>query len=229
MTMRISRRKFIERAATMTALSGIGAAAFGADTDYVLGITTAGKVRGRRMGASCVFKGVPYARTAQRLAPPSPPEPWSAPRDAFEFGPRAIQVAPSLAGMSESCQTLNLWTPALDKAKRPVMVWLHGGGFMNGSANTDLYDGSDLNREGDVVVVTLNHRLGAFGYLYLPDAGPEFAASGCAGMLDIVAALEWVRDNIAAFGGDPSNVTIFGESGGGGKVIALMAMPRLNS
>jgi para-nitrobenzyl esterase len=227
----LARRLFVQRAASMSLLlpaAGAITRAFAAAEiphQNAIGSTEYGKIKGVRSGDSFVFKGVPYARTARRLARPAPPAAWTGVRDALAFGPRAIQVAATLDGMSESCQLLNVWTPALDRGKRPVMVWLHGGGFMNGSANTDLYDGADLNREGDVVVVTLNHRLGAFGYLYVPEAGADHDASGCAGMLDIVAALRWVRNNIGHFGGDPRNVTIFGESGGGGKVLALMAMP----
>jgi para-nitrobenzyl esterase len=127
---------------------------------------------------------------------------------------------------SEDCLVVNVWTPAVDSAKRPVMVWLHGGGFAVGSASNPAYDGARLAATGDVVVVSINHRLNVFGYLYLGDiAGDSFARSGNVGMLDIVAALKWVRDNIAGFGGDPGNVTIFGESGGAGKVSVMCAMP----
>ena len=127
---------------------------------------------------------------------------------------------------SEDCLVLNIWTPAPDSAKRPVMVWLHGGGFAVGSGSVPSYDGKRLAARGDVVVVTINHRLNVLGYLYLGDVGGDaFAQSGNVGMLDIVAALHWVRDNIAGFGGDPSNVTIFGESGGAGKVSVVCAMP----
>jgi len=223
-----SRRHFIKSASAIVGLSGtglIGRYSFAADATPIVAKTRYGSVRGVHLAGSNVFKGIPYARTAKRLEPPSPPDAWSGVRDALEFGPRALQVAPSTDGMSESCQMLNIWTPQVGSGKRPVMVWLHGGGFMNGSANTDLYDGSDLNREGDVVVVTLNHRLGAFGYLDVNAAGRDYDASGCAGMLDIVAALRWIHDNIAEFGGDPNNVTIFGESGGGGKVLTVMTMP----
>ena len=194
-----------------------------------------------------IFKGVPYgASTAgkNRFMPPAKPAPWSGVRDALHYGASAPQTVPGppsvLAGMeflvsaenprdvgeSEDCLVLNVWTPALDGRKRPVMFWIHGGGFTSGSGSAPLYDGTNLARRGDVVVVTINHRLGALGYTYLRDAGGEaFAASGNAGMLDIVAALEWVRDNIASFGGDPGRVLIFGESGGGQKVSALLAMP----
>ena len=127
---------------------------------------------------------------------------------------------------NEDCLFLNVWTPAPDDGKRPVMVWLHGGGYAYGSGAWPIYDGASLARKGDVVVVTLNHRLNAFGYLHLADVlGDAYASSGNAGMLDIVLALGWVRDNIARFGGDPGNVTIMGESGGGSKVSHLMAMP----
>src|SRR5208282_4351961 len=166
---------------------------------------------------------------------------WTGVRDAFEFGNRAMQddnafglnpalvklfAGRALPPMSENCLVLNVWTPAVnDGRKRPVMFWCHGGAFISGSGDSPWYDGTNLCRRGDVVVVTINHRLGAFGYLHLGEYGEEFAASGNAGMLDIVAALQWVRDNIAAFGGDAGNVTIFGESGGGAKVSVLLAMP----
>jgi para-nitrobenzyl esterase len=224
-TQHISRRRFTQAAAsTLLVPISLLLPVSAAEPESIVAETQFGKIRGVRVRESCVFKGVPYARTTTRLAPPSQPETWTV-RDALQFGPRAIQGATLTEDMSESCQVLNVWTPACDRRKRPVMVWLHGGGFMNGSANTDLYDGTDLNKEGDVVIVTLNHRLGAFGYLYVASAGKDYASSGCVGMLDIVAALRWVRDNIANFGGDPHNVTIFGESGGGGKVLALMTMP----
>jgi para-nitrobenzyl esterase len=168
--------------------------------------------------------------------------PWTEVRDAFEFGNRAMQddnafglspalvklfAARELQPMSENCLVLNVWTPAVNNGrKRPVMFWCHGGAFIAGSGDSPWYEGTNLCKKGDVVVVTINHRLGAFGYLHLGElGGEEFAASGNAGMLDIVAALEWVRDNIAGFGGDAGNVTIFGESGGGAKVSVLMAMP----
>ena len=202
----------------------------------------AGTLRGTVRGGVHVFKGVPYAAApvgALRFQAPLPSPPWSGVRDAVAYGARALQhdnalgVAPGLSEigggrrepMHEDCRFLNVWTPALD-AKRPVMVWLHGGAFVTGSGSSPMYDGRSFARHEDVVVVTLNHRLGAFGFLNLAEAGGSaFADSGSAGMLDIVAALEWVRDNIGRFGGDAGNVTLFGESGGGAKVSVLLAMP----
>lgn len=200
--------------------------------------TTGGTLSGSTIEGIHAFKGIPYAAPAtgtNRFMPPAPPEPWEGVREALAFGDMAPQSLPGAARSvtqqldaatgdeSENCLVLNVYTPALDGA-RPVMVWLHGGGFVSGSGGP-AYDGSNLARRGDVVVVTLNHRLGALGYLHLGDIDPRFARSGNVGMLDIVAALEWVRDNAAAFGGDAGNVTIFGESGGGRKVASLMAMP----
>jgi para-nitrobenzyl esterase len=206
--------------------------------------TSNGPVRGCLEGRLSVFKGLRYGAApvgALRFKPPARPTPWTEPADATAYGAPAIQSgmapgerrsspadppAPDEPASSEDCLFLNVWTQGLDAARRPVMVWLHGGGFANGSGGAAMYDGGALARKGDVVTVTLNHRLNVFGYLHLGEVfGSEYAQSGVAGMLDIVQALEWVRDNIVAFGGDPSNVTIFGESGGGWKVSLLMAMP----
>ncbi len=167
--------------------------------------------------------------------PPSKPDSWTGVRDALQFGPRSPQgpsaLIPEVAAVdrrepsSEDCLRLNVWSPALGKGHRPVMVWLHGGGYSQGSGAFIIYDGANL-AAARCLVVTVNHRLNVFGYLYLAEMdGEKYANSSNVGMLDIVAALEWVRDNIAAFGGDPGNVTIFGQSGGGGKVSTLMAMP----
>jgi para-nitrobenzyl esterase len=203
--------------------------------------TTAGKVAGLANGPVRIFKGIPYGAPtggANRFLPPQKPARWSGVREATQYGPRCPQVpTPGLlpeeaidldkGPMSEDCLYLNVWTASLDPAaKRPVMLWLHGGGYVVGSGGNVRYDGSNLARKRDVVVVTINHRLNAFGFLDVSSiGGPDYAGSGNIGMLDIVAALEWVRDNVAGFGGDPGNVTVFGESGGGGKVSTLMAMP----
>jgi para-nitrobenzyl esterase len=203
-----------------------------------LAATRAGKVRGRLVDGINVFQGVPYgASTAgRRFMPPLPAPAWSGVRDALDFGHQSPQLGaerPSVYASwanprppGEDCLVLNVYTPGLrDGGKRPVMVWFHGGGFTSGSASSRYADGTRLAHRGDVVVVTVNHRLNAFGYLYLAGLAPELADSGNVGNLDMVAALKWVRDNAAEFGGDPGNVTIFGQSGGGGKVSALMAMP----
>src|SRR5579859_1267704 len=211
-------------------------------TDLVA--TTNGPVRGTREAGLEIFKGLRYgapALGAARFKPPRLPTAWTEPVEASAYGAPAIQSglapgerrtspgdppAPDEPASSEDCLFLNVWTPGLDAKARPVMVWLHGGGFANGSGGAAMYDGAALARKGDVVIVTINHRLNVFGYLHLGEIfGPDYAQSGIAGMLDIVQALEWVRDNIAAFGGDPGNVTIFGESGGGWKVCLLQAMP----
>ena len=210
-----------------------------------LASTTSGPVRGFTSHDVSVFEGIPYGGPTSgknRFMPPTPPTPWTEVREATAFGPRCAQhsaigstisrdiiaalVTRDNRDMSEDCLVLNVWTPQVDITRRPVMVWLHGGGFVEGSGSAGLYDGAALARRGNVVVVTLNHRLGALGYLHPgAAAGAAWVSSGNAGMLDIVAALQWVRDNIASFGGDPSNVTIFGESGGGMKVTLLLAMP----
>jgi para-nitrobenzyl esterase len=206
--------------------------------------TTAGKIQGTHAMGVYTFRGVPYGATtagASRFQPPKKPKPWSDIRQATALGPRAPQLLSAFHGfvppevevmdrnemMSEDCLVLNVWTPTLDHGRKlPVMVWLHGGGYTSGSGGFICYDGIQLARKHDAVVVTVNHRLTALGYLYLAGFGSErFAASSNVGNLDIVAALEWVRDNIAAFGGNPGNVTLFGQSGGGGKVSSLMAMP----
>jgi para-nitrobenzyl esterase len=247
----MNRRSFLGRgtAAAGVLASGIGSAwAAKIDSDSPIVQTNAGKVRGAVQAATppaaqgkvLAFKGIPYGATTEgagRFMPPSKPQPWTDVRDALELGPASPQVPSMLipesmaqqpkgdgAG-SEDCLHLNVWTPGV-RGKRPVMVWYHGGGYSAGSANWEMYNGGNLAAKQDVVVVTVNHRLNVFGYLYLADMGGEkFSRSSNVGMLDTVAALEWVRDNIAGFGGDPGNVTIFGQSGGGGKVSTLMGVP----
>ena len=198
--------------------------------------TSNGPVRGLiEKDDICVFRGVRYGAPPVgnlRFMPPRRPEPWTAVAEAYTYGARAMQSAggfgetANLPAMSEDCLFLNVWTRSLGGNKRPVMVWLHGGGFSSGSGGESVTEGFNLARKGDVVVVSVNHRLNVFGFLQLGDEwGPEYASSGQAGMLDIVLSLQWVRDNIARFGGNPRNVTIFGESGGGRKVAMLMAMP----
>src|SRR6202045_5352693 len=204
-----------------------------------------GKLRGANADGVCAFKGVPYGASSggrNRFMAPQPPQAWVGVRDAFAYVGHALQspnrpkCRPELETLlgpadytpeGEDCLTLNVWTPGLgDGAQRPVMVWLHGGAFGYGSGNRAVTAGANLARRGDVVVVSVNHRLNIFGFLHLADIGGEaWAHSGNAGVLDLVAALCWVRDNIESFGGDAGNVTIFGESGGGGKVSVLLAMP----
>ena len=208
-----------------------GVRAAGPEDVAPLATTTAGRIRGYVDQGVDAFKGISYgADTARRrFQAPLPPAPWSGVRDCRAFGPMAPQASARNDGAvaGEDCLNLNVWTPGLrDGRHRPVLVYFHGGAYDNGTVNSDLYDGVRLCRRGDVVVVTVNHRLNGFGYLYLAElGGPEFADSGNAGMLDLVLALRWVHDNIAEFGGDPGGVTIFGQSGGGAKCATLMAMP----
>jgi para-nitrobenzyl esterase len=244
-TMR-SRRDFLRESGLLIAASSAGfARVFAQDGSSVVVETAYGRVRGTEAAGIKIFKGIPYgASTAgkNRFMPPVAPAKWTDVRDALAYGSSAPQREPgaarnasplavAAAGLpaeSEDCLVLNVWTPALgDGRKRPVMFWCHGGGFATGSGSSPVTEGANLAKRGDVVVVTINHRLNVLGFTSLEEAGgPEFAGSGDAGMLDIVFALEWVRDNIARFGGDPGNVMIFGQSGGGRKVATLLAMPK---
>ncbi|WP_312706426.1 carboxylesterase family protein [Stenotrophomonas sp.] len=198
-----------------------------ADTQVVARVR-GGRVRGQREHGVHVFRGLRYGADTgtYRFQPPRPEAPWRGIADALEYGAAAPQGGGEGPG-SEDCLFLNVWTPALnDGARRPVLVYIHGGGFNNGSGSDPLYDGSALCRRGDVVVVTLNHRLNTFGYLYLGALGdPRYAMSGNVGQLDLVQALHWVRAHAAVFGGDADNITVFGQSGGGAKIATLMAMP----
>ncbi|WP_420873737.1 carboxylesterase/lipase family protein [Nocardia huaxiensis] len=195
--------------------------------------TTYGDVRGSRQGPVAVWRGIPYAADTggpNRFRPPQPPQPWEGVRDCLEFG----EIAPQSAGfvpvdsglrMGEDCLWLNVWAPAQSADEpRPVMVWIHGGAFCLGTAAQAIYDGRKLVETGDVIVVGVNYRLGSLGFLDLSSLGSEFTPN--LGLHDQIAALEWVRDNIAAFGGDPGNVTLFGESSGAGCVTALLTSPR---
>ena len=200
--------------------------------------TRRGAVRGVGKDGLVLFRGLPYARPPigpLRFRPPEPPEAWSGIRDATRFGSSAPQngalIGPlmslGIGRTGEDCLHLNIWTPAADGRRRPVMVWIHGGAFILGSGSQMLYDGAALARRGDVVVVTINYRLGALGFLRLRDRfGSRLPASGNEGLLDQIAALQWVRDEISSFGGDPGNVTIFGESAGAMSCATLLATPR---
>ena len=236
-----SRRSFVLRASSLLATPALFHMGRSAWADTVETGKTAvvqtmyGQLRGIGENGVFIFKGIPYTGPSDgenRFQPPTKLQPWTGVRDALEYGPQATQQkSPGSAGVasSENCQFINIWTPSVDKGgKKPVMYYLHGAGFIGGSGGSGknlLHDGSALSRDNDVVVVTSNHRLGAMGYLYLGDLSKKYPASGIAGMLDIVASLQWIHDNIASFGGDPDNVFIFGESGGGQKVCALLGMP----
>jgi para-nitrobenzyl esterase len=246
MTYRFDRRTFLgygSLAAAGLLVDGLRVPAWAQDTrglPMTAAVqTSAGRIRGAvRFGVN-QFYGVPYGAStagANRFRPPVEPTPWTGVRDCLQVGDRSPQdpdgpISEVFAldrrePMGEDCLSINVFTPALT-GSRPVMVWLHGGGFSGGSGNWLLYDGTNLARKEDVVVVSVNHRLNLFGFLHLADlgAGERWAGASNAGMQDIVAALTWVKQNIAGFGGNPGNVTVFGQSGGGGKVTTLMAMP----
>lgn len=236
----INRRQFVTRmslsAATAAVFSKLGHSSSGyfekytREEEYVEVEITHGKIRGIRIESVNVFKGVPYAGKVsgdRRFRRPAPLDPWTGVRDALLLGAPAIQAPRrNEPAPAEDCLFLNVWTPANDNKKRPVMFYNHGGGFVIGSGGAAAQDGSNLARNFDVVVVETNHRLGLMGFLYLDEiAGSDYSGSGNMGMLDIVAGLKWVSNNISVFGGDPNNVMIFGESGGGAKTSCLYAMP----
>jgi len=244
-----SRRDFLKH---ISALAVSGATLLpdlkAQDNKYVIAETRYGKVRGVNNDGIKIFKGIPYGADTtgkNRFMAPAEPADWTGVRDALQYGHSAPQRDPSapplppgtltvsgenLPAEGEDCLVLNVWTPAVGSGgnsghKRPVMFWCHGGGFATGSGSASGYDGTNLARRGDVVVVTINHRLNVLGFANLSEFSADFAASGDAGMLDVVQALKWVRSNISQFGGDPNVVTIFGQSGGGRKVETLLAMP----
>src|SRR5579863_900636 len=244
-----SRRDFLKHISALAVSSGVLLPNLAAqDANFVIAETAFGKIRGVDNNGIKIFKGIPYGAStsgANRFLAPAEPADWSGVRDALAYGPSAPQrdpaALPPLAGTltisgenlpaeGEDCLVLNVWTPAVGPGasngrKRPVMFWCHGGGFATGSGSSPDNDGTNLARRGDVVVVTINHRLNVLGFADLSALSDSFAASGDAGMLDIVQALKWVRANISQFGGDPNTVTIFGQSGGGRKVETLLAMP----
>jgi para-nitrobenzyl esterase len=240
-----NRRTFLKQTSLLAIAPATAVLARGQSSqNSVVADTAFGKIRGEEIQGIKIFKGVPYGATTagqNRFMPPVDPTPWAAVRDTLHYGPSAPQRNPEAAGAvsplavasanlppeSEDCLVLNVWTPALkDGRKRPVLFWCHGGGFVSGSGSSPGTDGANLARRGDVVVVTINHRLNVLGFTYLAEfGGPDFASSGDVGMLDIVHALRWVRNNIEQFGGDPNTVMIFGQSGGGRKVGTLLAMP----
>jgi para-nitrobenzyl esterase len=199
--------------------------------------TRSGKIEGFERDGVLVFRGIPFAAPPigpRRFLPPAREEAWDGVRDATKFSAESAQadlpvarlLGSSGAGSSEDGLYLNVWTPACDDARRPVMVWIHGGAYVFGSGAVPWYDGTHFAQHGDVVVVTINYRLGPLGFLHLADEfGAALAGSGNAGILDQVAALEWVRESIAGFGGDPGNVTIFGESAGANSVGTLLGVP----
>jgi para-nitrobenzyl esterase len=242
--MTMNRRRFIGQASLLAAASGaMLRTAWAADSE-VVAETVYGKVRGVDVSGIKTFKGIPYGANTtgkNRFMPPAEPAKWGGVRDALQYGSsapqrnpeapgRASELATATAGLpgeGEDCLVLNVWTPGLnDGRKRPVMFWCHGGGFATGSGSSPGTDGTNLARRGDVVVVSINHRLNVLGFTNLVEAfGRDYSQSGDVGMLDIVQALRWVRNNIERFGGDPNTVMIFGQSGGGRKVSTLLTMP----
>jgi para-nitrobenzyl esterase len=218
--------------------AAVSIAAFGVeskDTDGVVVKTTFGPVKGESEKGVFVFRGVRYAAPPigpLRFRPPVPPSAWTEVRSALDFAPacpQLVEIDPTENNnsvMAEDCLAVNVWTPGADDKKRPVMVWIHGGGFIEGSTRNTWYDGARLAGRGDVVVVTVQYRIGALGFLDVSDiGGQDFAQSGNVGLLDQIAALRWVKENSAAFGGHPDNVTLFGQSAGAGSAGMLMVIP----
>ncbi len=235
-SQRITRREFVARSSLV--LAGAAALpkgyAFGdaAKSEFVEVDTAYGRIRGAKGDGLATFKGIPYAGPvsgANRFKAAPPLQTWTGVRDALQLGAPSMQPGGKRHNeppSDENCLFLNVWTPAADRRKRPVMLYSHGGGFTSGSGGSGYQDGGNLARTWDVVVVATNHRLGLFGYLFLGDlGGEEYATSGNQGLLDICDGLKWIHRNIEAFGGDPNNVMIFGESGGGAKTSCLYAMP----
>ena len=240
----MQRREFLLATAGLYWAGQSAALAAGADTPAIAGpivATRYGKLQGRTRNGVNIWKGIAYGADtsgSNRFLPPQRPATWRGVRDAGSYGHPAPQVYRSpttfaypawvdAETQSEDCLCLNVWAPTMPASgPRPVMVWFHGGGYSRGSGGLPIYEGSHLAQQGEVVVVTVNHRLNIFGYAHVAKGADErFASAGNAGQLDLIAALEWVRDNIAGFGGDAGNVTIFGESGGGAKVSTLLGMP----
>jgi len=233
---RLTRREFVARTsaalACATVLPHAHALVDSGNSEFVEANTACGRVRGMKTAGLVTFKGIPYAGSvsgAGRFKAAPPLQPWTGFRDALQLGAPSLQPGGQRRNeppSDENCLFLNVWTPAADGRKRPVMFYSHGGGFVVGSGGAAYQDGSGLARTWDVVVVATNHRLGLLGFLYLGDlGGEEYATSGNQGLLDICDGLKWVHQNIDAFGGDPDNVMIFGESGGGAKTSCLYAMP----
>jgi para-nitrobenzyl esterase len=231
-----TRRSFLQKSSLLA--SGVAASSllkipsFASATPALespVATTKYGQIRGYTDEGVNVFKGVRYGAdtSTRRFMPPLPPSKWSGIKDALEYGAASPQQSGGSETKSEDCLFLNVFTPALrDRKNRPVMFYIHGGAYANGSGSSPLYDGVRLCKRGDVVVVSVNHRLNAFGYLYLARFGAEkWADSGNAGQLDLILALRWVKENIAEFGGDPENIMVFGQSGGGAKIATMMAMP----
>ncbi len=235
-SQRITRRAFVARGSLVLAAAAALPRdyAFGdaVKSEFVEVDTAYGRIRGAKGDGLATFKGIPYAGSISgpnRFKAAPPLQPWTGVRDALQLGAPSMQPGGQRHNeppSDENCLFLNVWTPAADRRKRPVMLYSHGGGFTSGSGGSGYQDGGNLARTWDVVVVATNHRLGLFGYLFLGDlGGEEYATSGNQGLLDICDGLKWIHRNIEAFGGDPNNVMIFGESGGGAKTSCLYAMP----